>query len=100
MSVQPNTAGSHNQFSGYYSGSRNATGTHNLFLGYLSGAANTTGTNNTALSYNAGPGTWALTNAAAIGNRASVLASNTIVLGNAEVTALRCPALDAVRCPL
>jgi hypothetical protein len=84
-----NTA-SFNQFVGYASGIGNTTGGNNLFVGYRSGITNTTGTNNTLLGTNANVATAALTNATAIGNGATVSASNTIQLGNANITALRC----------
>lgn len=92
QSGQANTTGFHNLFSGSQSGQANTTGANNLFSGTQSGYNNTTGGNNTALGYNSGPGlgNGALTNTTALGNAASVTTSNTIQLGNAAITALRC----------
>jgi trimeric autotransporter adhesin len=55
-------------------------------LGYQAGNANVTGTNNTLLGYQADLTSSALTNATAIGNGATVDASNKMRLGNTSVT--------------
>ena len=80
---QANTQGDGNAFFGDSSGGENSTGSENSFLGNLSGGINTTGIGNTALGSNtkiAGAGN--LANATAIGFRAQVDQSNTIVLGS------------------
>jgi len=79
-------------FSGYASGYRNTTGQYNLFSGYQSGYNNVTGNNNTALGYNSGPDSNSpdLTNTTALGANATVFASNTIQLGDANIYFLRC----------
>jgi hypothetical protein len=96
----PNTTGYRNSFLGYEAGKDNTTGYNNSFLGYQSGMANTSGANNIFLGYQAGrynttgrgnvmigyhataPSTAAgITNAVAIGFRASVRTSNSLVLG-------------------
>lgn len=88
-----NITGSGNLFSGFYSGGNNTYGSNNVFSGYLSGVFNTTGYNNTALGTNTGPAPssgGALTNTTALGANATVFASNTIQLGDANITSLRC----------
>jgi len=85
-----NTTGNNNVFSGNYSGVFNTSGSDNVFSGFQSGASNTTGSNNTALGSNSGPASGALTNTTALGNGATVSTSNTIQLGNANITSLRC----------
>ena len=87
-----NTTGNLNLFSGVSSGFANTTGSSNMFSGVSSGQYNTTGSNNTAVGYLAGPasGSVALTNTTALGNGATVTASNTIQLGDANITTLNC----------
>ena len=58
----------------------------NITIGYRAGDAITTGNNNLILGYNADVTNGSFTNATAIGNGASVNASNTIQLGNTAVT--------------
>ena len=84
-----NTTGNYNQFSGYQSGYGNTGGGYNLFSGYQSGFGNTTGNGNTYLGSYSG-GSSDLINATAIGVSAYVGLSNTIQLGNGDITALRC----------
>ena len=88
--LSSNTTGNGNTGLGYWALFANTTGNGNTGLGY--GALNntTTGSNNTAVGYLAGPpnGSGALTNTTAIGNGATVSASNTIRLGNSSVTAI------------
>ena len=83
-----NTTGSLNQFSGYQSGYLNTTGHDNLFLGTYSGFANTIGYGNTAIGNGADLGNYALTNTTAIGYQSYVGRSNTISLGNIDITAV------------
>jgi trimeric autotransporter adhesin len=80
-----NTTGNSNTASGYSALRANTTGNSNTASGYNALDANTIGTNNTAIGYYANVGSAALTNATAIGAGATVLASNTIQLGDANV---------------
>ena len=80
-----NTTGNSNTASGYSALRANTTGSSNTASGYNALDVNTTGTNNTAIGYYANVGSAALTNATAIGAGATVLASNTIQLGDANV---------------
>lgn len=81
-----NSTGLGNTFIGYQSGIANTTGAYNHFSGYQAGLNNQTGTGNTLIGYQADVSTTALTNAMAIGNGATVNASNKIRLGNATVS--------------
>jgi hypothetical protein len=83
-------SGSYNLFVGYQSGYSNTTGGGNTFSGYNSGYNTTTGTFNTALGVNAGPSSGDLANTTALGYQAAPATSNTIQLGNASITSLRC----------
>ena len=76
-----NTTGSNNSSLGYYAGYYN-TGSNNSFVGYAAGSSNTTGSENLFLGYLANPSNGDLSNAGAIGSRASVSASNCLVLGS------------------
>ena len=64
----------------------NTTGNNNVGVGQLAGQTITTGSQNTIIGTNADVATAAITNASAIGYGASVSASNTIQLGNADIT--------------
>ncbi|OYX85591.1 MAG: hypothetical protein B7Y83_04270 [Flavobacteriales bacterium 32-34-25] len=64
----------------------NSNGDNNTAVGNNAGDAITTGTNNTFLGENADAGSATLTNATAIGYQSSVTTSNTIQLGNTNVT--------------
>jgi hypothetical protein len=64
----------------------NSTGSSNTAVGYNSLKSNSTGSQNTTIGSEANVASGALTNATAIGYNASVAASNTIQLGNADVT--------------
>jgi hypothetical protein len=88
-----NTTGSNNDASGYQALYLNTTGSNNTAVGVRSGVtatsanANTTGSNNTFIGFEAGPGTSTpLTNAAAIGANALVSTSNSMVLGDSNVS--------------
>ncbi|RPI27423.1 MAG: hypothetical protein EHM61_08510 [Acidobacteria bacterium] len=82
-----NTTGSKNSFFGYTAGLNNTSGANNSFFGEEAGAANTVESNNTFLGAeaNLGPGpdpaAHPVTNATAIGYRAYVSRSNSLVLG-------------------
>jgi len=90
-SGQRNLNGNANQFSGYLSGEFNTSGDENLFTGYQSGAANTTGNMNWSYGYESGPGAGSsnLTRAGAIGYKAKVSQSNSLVLGGTGADAVK-----------
>ena len=78
-----------NTFFGTSSGYNTTTGNYNTGLGLSSGESNTTGTFNTFVGASSDIGAGApvgITNVTAIGANAKVIASNTIVLGNAATT--------------
>ncbi len=77
-----NTNGTSNTFLGSSAGGINTSGSNNVFLGRGAGVANTTGANNTMVGAAANALGDNLTNAAAIGYRAAVGASNSLVLGS------------------
>ena len=81
-----NTTGSLNTASGQSALNVNTTGSNNTASGNYALSENTTGSNNTAIGDQADVGSGALTNATAIGAGAKVLVSNTIQLGNTDVT--------------
>lgn len=76
-----NTSSGNNSFFGAGAGSANTTGSNNTFVGLSAGSANIGGSNNTYLGFQAG-GAAGLTNATAIGANASVVSSNSLVLGS------------------
>jgi hypothetical protein len=80
-----NVVGNENTAVGYAS-LGNTTGSNNTAIGSYAGYTNTTGTENTFIGKSADAGTNNLSNATAIGFGASVAASNTIQLGNSDVT--------------
>jgi hypothetical protein len=84
--LNKNETGSNNSAMGSNSLVNNISGSGNTSIGMTALSSNTTGSNNTALGYQANVATNNLTNATAIGNGAIVSASNTIQLGNANVT--------------
>ncbi|SEF51150.1 beta strand repeat-containing protein [Flavobacterium urumqiense] len=87
FSLNNNTTGSNNIANGVSSLSKNTTGSNNTAIGAQALSANILGNGNTAIGY------WAntigdLTNATAIGNGAKVSTSNTIQLGDTNVTSV------------
>ena len=76
-----NIAGSNNTFLGFWAGAYNTNGSNNLFSGDNSGTSNTTGSFNSFLGSYA-DGVAGITNATAVGARAEVGASNSLVLGS------------------
>ncbi len=83
-----NESGQNNTFIGTNAGAKITTGSNNTFIGAMSGTGqfmNPTGSNNTAIGYNTrffnNP-----TNATVIGANVSTDLSNSIVLGNSDVT--------------
>ena len=88
-----NTSGYYNIGLGYqalYSTAGAGTGaaSYNVALGFNAGYSNTTGTYNTLIGNQADVASATLTNATAIGNGASVAASNTVRIGNTAVTSI------------
>lgn len=81
-----NTSGSFNTSFGAYSLQQNTTGNYNTSVGYQTLTNNTSGSYITTIGYNTNVGSDGLTNATAIGNGATVYASNSIQLGNRFVT--------------
>jgi len=82
------TTGTDNTAVGYYPLASNTTGSRNTAYGSEALAYNIDGTNNTAIGYRAGVSfiTNNLSNTTAIGSGATVVANNTIQLGNVDVT--------------
>jgi hypothetical protein len=77
-----NTSGYNNTFLGAITGSFNTTGTLNVFVGANTGNSNITGSSNTLLGGYTDLGGFNLSNATAIGSRAYVTQSHSIVLGS------------------
>jgi hypothetical protein len=78
--------GSNNISVGSGANDKNTSGNDNTAIGYHALQPNTTGSKNTAIGSGSTVASAALTNATAIGYGASVAASNTIQLGNTDVT--------------
>ncbi|MBK8466075.1 MAG: tail fiber domain-containing protein [Chloracidobacterium sp.] len=77
-----NTTGGDNTFLGATAGNANTTGDENTYVGRLAGNnSNAAGARNTLLGYLANFGVGTINNATAIGNRAQVTQSNSLVLG-------------------
>ncbi|TGE20330.1 hypothetical protein E5K00_20205 [Hymenobacter aquaticus] len=81
QSGQNVTTGYSNTLGGFQSGANVTTGLNNTFFGYQSGFATTIGSGNTAVGAFAGPTSFNLENTTAIGFRAQVSRSNSVVLG-------------------
>jgi hypothetical protein len=77
-----NTSGGINSFFGINAGSKTDTGSFNSFFGDGAGQTNTSGDSNTTFGALSDVGAAALTNATAIGARALVEQSNSLVLGS------------------
>lgn len=86
--LNSNTTGTYNTAIGYTAGYGTTTGDQNTMIGVMAGSNLTTGSNNTYLGYDAGPvyASGAIYNSTAIGHSASVSESNTIKLGNGNIT--------------
>ena len=78
--------GSNNISVGSGANDKNTTGDDNTAIGYHALQPNTTGSKNTAIGSGSRVATAALTNATAIGYGANVAASNTIQLGDLNIT--------------
>ncbi len=88
-SLQANTSGTENAAFGEEALTVNTTGSYVAAFGAEAGKANTTGSNNTFIGYQADVASGNLSNTTAIGNGAIVSTSNTIQLGNANVTSVK-----------
>jgi hypothetical protein len=75
------TSGNVNTFIGEKAGQNTSTGSENVFMGNSAGDTNTTGGRHTIIGNNADVGAAGLQNASAIGYRAFVNQSNSLVLG-------------------
>jgi len=84
--LDSNTTGSDNTANGAFALSNNTTGNGNTATGFYALRDNTTGSNNTAVGAFAEVSDSDLNNATAVGFSAVVNASNTIQLGNTNVT--------------
>jgi hypothetical protein len=87
-SLNANTTGADNVSIGSNSSQLNTSGNGNISIGSYALQKNITGTNNIAIGYNADVATSGLTNAIAIGYNSKNSNSNTIVLGNSQITSL------------
>jgi hypothetical protein len=76
-----NTTGGQNTFYGNATGHANTTGEGNSFFGMFAGDVNQTGSRNTAIGWGANVGAGNLSFATAVGSRALVARSNSLVLG-------------------
>jgi hypothetical protein len=76
-----NTTGNNNAFFGDTAGFNNTTGNSNVFIGFSSGTSNSGENNNTFIGASAN-GAAGITNATAIGFKAKVTQSNSLVLGS------------------
>jgi hypothetical protein len=84
--LETNTTGVENTASGYYALSGNKTGGQNTAIGTQALINNRTGSYNTAIGVNADTASGDLHNATAIGHSAIVDNSNTVRIGNTDVT--------------
>ncbi|MCX6194281.1 MAG: hypothetical protein NTX34_07350 [Cytophagales bacterium] len=84
--LRNNTTGTNNLANGYAALRENTSGGGNTASGYLSLITNTSGSNNTAIGSETDVTANNLTNATAIGYQAKVNSSNTVQLGNSNVT--------------
>ena len=87
-SLNANTTGADNVSIGSNSSLLNTSGNGNISIGSYALQKNITGTNNIAIGYNADVATSGLTNTIAIGYNTKNNNSNTIVLGNSQITSL------------
>ncbi|MEO6684303.1 MAG: tail fiber domain-containing protein [Ginsengibacter sp.] len=88
-SLRENTTGKENTAAGFASLYANTTGIGNTGFGRTALGANTTGNYNTAIGFLANVGGTDFTNATAIGYRAYVTSSNSVQIGNGDITAVR-----------
>ena len=84
-----NTKGNDNTAAGAEALYNNATGDQNTAVGFGAGATNAAGNDNTFIGYNANTNAANYSNGTALGYDAVLTGSNTIVLGNNKITAIR-----------
>ena len=83
VTANDNTAVGHNALTA-------SSGGTNTAVGSSAGSTNTTGTGNTYVGYSAVASSTGLSNSMALGNNATVTASNQIQLGNSSIATFRC----------
>jgi len=83
-----NTLGEENTFLGAHAGYFNNLGSYNVFVGNFSALANTSGNYNTVIGFEADVTTGNLTNVTVIGSGAIGSASNSVLIGNTDVTSI------------
>lgn len=81
-----NTTGSENSFLGAHAGYLNSEGSFNTFVGNFAGITNVLGNFNTTLGFEADVSAASFNNATAIGYQAVANASNSVQIGNSNVT--------------
>jgi hypothetical protein len=81
QSGKSNLLGANNAFFGKVACQNNTSGNNNVSVGVNSGVSNTIEVENTFLGYNS-DGTAGITNATAVGSKAKVMQSNSLVLGS------------------
>lgn len=86
--LQNNIDGNSNTANGMEALQFNTTGDRNTAIGYKAGDIITTGNYNTVLGHNSDPGSAEASNQTVIGFEALGQADNSVVLGNADVTAV------------
>ena len=86
--LKDNTQGTNNTGSGYEALRNNTTGDGNIGLGYRAGYQITSGDYNIAIGYDADVNSSQATNSIVIGKGANGQASNSVTLGNSDVTAV------------
>jgi hypothetical protein len=84
--LNSNTEGVRNTANGQIALVNNTTGHFNTANGVSALLSNTTGSNNTACGYDADVSSYNYSNSTAIGNGATVTASNKVMIGNSSVT--------------
>jgi len=86
--LEMNTTASNNTATGYEALYKNTTGADNVAVGYEAGYGNTSGVANTFVGTLARPNAGGWKNGTAIGYDAVLTASNSIVLGDDQITAI------------
>ncbi|HEY3027402.1 MAG TPA: tail fiber domain-containing protein [Pyrinomonadaceae bacterium] len=94
-----NTMGFENSFFGWQAGLNNDAGRQNSFFGSGAGKRNGRGTGNTLIGYNADVGSDILHDATAIGAKAVVSTSHTIVLGTSAEKVIAAGTMRVVSIP-
>ncbi len=94
LSMMNTTTGGYNTALGDLAGQNNTVGSYNVFIGLNAGPNNKSlSSNNTFVGVNAGTtnsNVATVNNATSIGYNSPIFGDNTVVLGNAGITSLRC----------